>query len=181
VGKDARHYSTLAQLCIPLLPLSLVTIKREEGVSFTHVTMHANTQHRSTRTPSGYTIRPHQGDLGLESLSRPVCTPYSKHPGIRARAARTVRRVLFFGGPNQYNPLCLLCQPSGSDTRSYKFTCRWQRTPTTKVEDEAAGWRPAGVQEGRRRKNMIIIFILYKYSFKGLILSNHILIIHKTY
>jgi hypothetical protein len=28
-------------------------------------------------------------------------------------------------------------------------------------------------------KIMIIIFILYKYSFRGLILSNHVIIIHK--
>jgi hypothetical protein len=30
-------------------------------------------------------------------------------------------------------------------------------------------------------KIMIIIFILYKYSYKGLILSNHVLIIHKIH
>jgi hypothetical protein len=31
------------------------------------------------------------------------------------------------------------------------------------------------------KKIMIIIFILYKYSFRGLILSNHVLIINKIH
>jgi hypothetical protein len=33
----------------------------------------------------------------------------------------TGRRVLLSGGPNQYTSLCLLCQLSGSDTRSIEI------------------------------------------------------------
>jgi hypothetical protein len=43
VGKGARHYSTIAQLCIPLLPLSLMTTKGGGGANFRQTSYACNT------------------------------------------------------------------------------------------------------------------------------------------
>jgi hypothetical protein len=56
--KDAQHYSTVAQLCIPPLPLPLSTIKGGRGCLFY---TRYNKPHQNTCMLSGYTNHSHQG------------------------------------------------------------------------------------------------------------------------
>jgi hypothetical protein len=78
--RTTPHYcSTVTYLCIPFLPLSLVSIKGGRGnysgldISIPHTHDVRNTLLR---------------DLGLVSLSRPVCTPYYKQSRHKNTAPR---------------------------------------------------------------------------------------------
>jgi hypothetical protein len=90
--------------------------------------------HTCTQTSATRTTYTHHRDLGPSSLSRPF-VPYYKSV-LMTWATRTGRRVLLFGGPNQYKSWCplshtirgLACNPrnllaGGYRTLTSSFWC----------------------------------------------------------